>query len=115
MQNSVQDLLACCCTAKGTYLTAKKFAELDGARNCVTSNGHVSRSDNQENNCVLPADYWGVSGPLKREFSLFHIARPLQAPTRARARATFRPIINVGRIARDALESRSVSFGNVSP
>jgi len=37
MQNSVQDLLACCCTAKGTYLTAKKFAELDGARNCVAT------------------------------------------------------------------------------
>ncbi|KAL0105201.1 hypothetical protein PUN28_016686 [Cardiocondyla obscurior] len=31
----------------------KKFSELDGARNCVAGNGHVSRSDNRKNNCPV--------------------------------------------------------------
>lgn len=53
MQNSVRDLLARRRTAKVTYSTAKKFSELDGARNCVAGNDHVSRSDNQENNCAM--------------------------------------------------------------
>jgi hypothetical protein len=114
MQNSVQDLLARCCTAKGTYLTAKKFAELDGARNCVTSNGHVSRSDNQENNCVLPADYWSVSGTLKREFSLFHIARPY-----ARASESYFPpdYQDLEKIARSISKAAAASpvWRHVSP
>lgn len=38
---------------KGTYSTAKKFSELDGARNCVAGNDHVSRSDNPGNNCAV--------------------------------------------------------------
>lgn len=53
MQNSVRDLPARRRTAKVTYSTAKKFSELDGARNCVAGNHHVSRSDNQENNCAM--------------------------------------------------------------
>jgi hypothetical protein len=40
-------------TAKGTYSTPKKFSELDGARNCIAGNDHMSRSDNQENNCLV--------------------------------------------------------------
>ena len=30
----------------------EEFSELDGARNCVAGNDHVSRSDNRENNCT---------------------------------------------------------------